>query len=232
MSRGRSLAKFAALLALTGGLLHGGRAWGADDEMIPEDLPRSSQKALKYFLSRRGRPKALFPAGARVVGTVPSYINLSAARAVTGPALVEHLAEVRPYPATDRKKGPDWAELYWYRPNPKGGAGLTVKRVVDLRTGRPVGPPEVHFDCYAPLTRPERAQAIKLARSRTRKVRDLYAAKGEIEVVALFEQISAENVPDGAPGDRVVNLQFRRRGSAAVVSVNVNVTRNTVREVD
>ncbi len=229
MSYDRALA--ATLMGL---FLLGAPLAAADDLIVPRTLPPAKKAILKNYLAKREKPGRFLPPGAKLVGAplpgIPAPVEPPLA---SGARVVEWLAEARPHEATDPRKGPDLVDLYWFRPNPRKGApGITVKRVLDLNTGKQLGPTEVLLDYSAPLTHEEEAQAIRLARKNVRAVREAYsgAGKGEVEVVALFEQITAPGVPDGAPGDRVVNLQFRRRRSPDVVSVNVNVTKETVRE--
>jgi hypothetical protein len=234
MSCAQTLSRAAGAMAAGCCLLVGGlRLPATADEMVPESLPPAKKEALKAFLSKLERPAQFLPPGAKILGgpALPSGPEVDL-RAAPAAEVKEYLAEVLPHRAADRRKGPDRADLYWFRPNPrKGTPGITVKRVVDLNTGKQVGQTEVLLHYAAPLTREEKEQAIELARAKAPAVRDLYAAagKGGVEVVALFEQISAAGVPDGTPGDRVVNLQFRKQKAADVLSVNVNVTKETVR---
>jgi hypothetical protein len=234
MSCDRALRRTVAVL-LVGACFHfGGAPVAAADDMIPERLPQAKKDVLRKFLSTLEKPKRFLPPRAKLVGPALPGLDLPVDAPLKGLDAKEYLAEVRPHDAADRLKGPDKVDLYWFRPNPqKGAPGLTVKRVVDLNTGKQIGDTEVRLDYAAPLTREEKAQAIGLAKKEVTQVRTLYtgAGKGDIEVVGLFEHITAAGVPDGMPGDRVVNLQFRRKRSPDVISVNVNVTKGTVREV-
>ena len=51
-------------------------------------------------------------------------------------------------------------------------------------------------------------------------------------VSPLVATIKVTGTPDGAPGDRVVNLQFLRKSTGTRAHVVVNLTRATVRNPD
>jgi hypothetical protein len=145
-----------------------------------------------------------------------------------GAEVKEYLAEILPHRTGDK------ADVFWFRPNPKKGLpGITVKRVVDLATGKQVGEPAAIAGYPAPLTQEEREQAVKLARELSEKVKAVYAGveDKDVEATALFEQVTAANATEGKPGDRVAILQVRRKGSPEVASVAVNLTQETVRDV-
>lgn len=205
-------------------------------DQIPDSLTPKKKQALEKFLAGLEKPRRFIPEKAKVVSlpaAAPVAIDLSPP--VAGEKVNEYLAEILPQRAADRDKGPDRVDVYWFRPNPKKGApGVTVKRVVDLNTGKQVGDTEVLLNYAAPLTREEEAQAIRLAREKSAKVKRLYKGVKEdaVQVGALFQQISAKGVPEGAPGDRVVTLEFRRKKSDDIVRVTVNLTQETLRERD
>src|SRR5262249_18602820 len=152
-----------------------------------------------------------------------------------GPGEVkEYLSAVIPHEAADRRKGPDKADLYWFRPNPrKGSPGVTVKRVVDLGTGMQVGDPVVLINYLTPLAPEELSDALRIAREKSAAARALYAGREaqDVEVASLVHRITATGQPDGTPGDRVVNLQLRAKRTGQRASVMVNLTKETVRDV-
>src|SRR5262245_56204859 len=206
----------------------------ADDDLIPGSLPQAKREALSTFLAKvkEDKPTQFIPPGAKLQSVTNTAVEIDVTPNKNA-EVKEYLAEIVPQRAADRQKGPERAEVYWFRPNPKRGApGITVKRVVDLTSGEQVGDTIVLLTRPTALTREVQAQAIALARNKSEKVKSLYddAKDEDISVAALFDQVTVKGVPDGNVGDRVVNLQFRRKGAQEVVSVNVNVTQETVRE--
>jgi hypothetical protein len=152
---------------------------------------------------------------------------------VPGAEIKEYLTSIVPYRAAASDKPPEKVEIYWYRPNPKRGSpGVTVRRVVDLATGEPAGEPEILFNYPTPLAREELIEAVKIARAKNEKVEELCrdSEAGDIDVSPLVTTIKVTGVPDGAPGDRVVNLQFLKKSTAARANLFVNLTRGTVRD--
>jgi hypothetical protein len=221
---------FAISLALMGGTLALGAPVRADDRVIPADLGDGQKANLKKFLASREKPKQFLPEGAKVVGAPAEGVQLGTPQ---GAEVKEYLAAVVPHVAADRKKGPEKADIFWYRPNPnKGSPGVTIKRTIDLTTGEPVGPPQVLFNHATPLAPEERDEAVALARKQSRPVAELYngAEEKDVEVAALVQVISAAGQPDGSPGDRVVSLQFHRKGTKQRAQVMVNLTKQTVRD--
>lgn len=202
----------------------------ADDRMIPASLDEGQRANLKKYLDSVEKPTQLIPANAKVVGTIPKILT---AEPPVGSEVKEYLASVIPDVATDAKKTPERATIYWYRPNPKqGSAGVTIRRVVDLNTGNPVGEPEVLFNHATPLAREERADAVALAYKQSAALRELSAGVDpkDIEVAPLLQVITAAGQTDGAPGDRVVSMQFRNRKTTKRVRLMVNLTQQTVRD--
>lgn len=215
-------------------LLSAGVAHAQAERLIPESIPAAKRKTLETYLEKLDKPKQWVPERAKWVDRTETGVQVDPNPAPPPAAtpLKEYLTEVRPHKAAG-KDGPEKADVYWYRPNPvKGKPGITVKRTVDLTTGQPVGDPEVLVNHAPPLAREERVDALRLAREKSPAVQALMegVAPGDVAVTALFDQVTAKGVPDGEPGDRVVMLQFRRKGQAKVINVSVNVTRETIRE--
>ncbi len=202
----------------------------ADDRLIPANLTESQKANIKKFLASVEKPKQFLPEKAKLVGSAPSDLGVGAE---PGAEIRQYLAAVIPYTAKDRKRGPEKAEILWYRPNPKKGQpGVTVRRVLDLTTGAAVGDPEVLFNHATPLTVEELNEAIKLARDKYPAAADLYATTEakDVEVAPLVQVITATGQADGAVGDRVVSLQLRKKGTNKRLAVMVNLTRQTVRD--
>jgi hypothetical protein len=200
-----------------------------DERLLPSGLTDKQKTTLANFLAGLKKPDRFIPEPARVTGEGAGSLDPNP---VPGAEIKEYLTSVVPYRRAAPDKPPDRVEIYWYRPNPKRGSpGVTVRRVVNLETGDQVGEPEVLFNYATPLSREELAEAIKLARAKSDKVEELCrdAEQGDVEVSPLVAPIKAAGVPDGTPGDRVVNLQFLRKSTTARASVNVNLTKETVR---
>jgi hypothetical protein len=222
---------------LAAALLLGAAALGGDDaprrrvdeRLLPSVLTEKQKTTLADYLAGVKKPDRFIPESARFVGEGAGSLDPNP---VPGAEIKEYLTSVVPYRAAAPDKPPERVAVYWYRPNPKRGApGVTVRRVVDLETGRPVGEPEVLFNYATPLSREELTEAVKLARAKDEKVEALCrdAERGDVEVSPLVAPVKVAGVPDGEPGDRVVNLQFLRKSTGARASVNVNLTKETVR---
>jgi hypothetical protein len=201
-----------------------------DERLLPSSLTDAQRATLANYLASAKRPERFLPESARVVGAsgVPLDPN-----PVPGAEIKEYLTAVVPYRPAAKDKPPDKVEVYWYRPNPKKGSpGVTVRRVVDLATGEPTGEPEVLFNYPTPLSREELAEAIRLAREKSEKVAGICrdAEPGDVEATPLATTIKVAGAPDGAPGDRVVNLQLLRKSTLGRVAVIVNLTSGAVRD--
>ena len=204
----------------------------ADDSVIPANLTDTQKANLKKILAAEEKPKRFIPDKAKFVGSPPEGLDQAP---MPGAEIKQYLAAIVPYTTTDPKKSPEKAYVYWYRPNPKQGApGVTIRRVVDLNSGQLVGEPEVLFNYATPVAPEERTEAIRLAREKIPAVRDLFtdADEKEIAVDALVQVITTTGLPEGAPGDRVVSLQFRKKNSTKRTTVMVNLTQQTARDAN
>jgi hypothetical protein len=200
-----------------------------DGDLIPGSLSRAKQERLRAFLDRRKKNKGAFiPEGSkfRVWANIHRAIDLPKSNVRVEK---EYLAEIKLQRVKDAEKGPERADVYWYRPNPKLGVpGVTVKQAVDLNSGEG-GETEVLFGYPAPLTREEREEAIALAKEKVPGVAKLLAGQQRgVTLDVLFQTIAVPKNPNGKPGDRVVTLRVRKRGEKTVL-VDVNVTQGTVR---
>jgi hypothetical protein len=201
-----------------------------DERLLPAGLSDSQKTTLANYLASVKKPDRFIPESARVVGQAAFSLDPNP---VPGAEIKEYLTSIVPYRPTTRDKAPNKVAIYWYRPNPKQGLpGVTIRRVVDLSTGAATGEPEVLFNYPTPLSREELGEAVKLAREKNDKVGELVrdAEQGDVVVSPLVATIKVSGTPDGAPGDRVVNLQFLRKSTAARANVVVNLTRATVRD--
>ena len=193
-------------------------------------LSDSKNTTLANYLANVKKPDRFIPESARVVGEGPVSLDPNP---VPGAEIKEYLTSIVPYRPTAKDKPPEKVEIYWYRPNPKRGLpGVTIRRVVDAGDGRAAGEPEVLFNYPTPLSREELVEAVKLARDKNAAVGELVrdAEQGDVVVSPLVTSIKVSGTPDGAPGDRVVNLQFLRKSTAARANVVVNLTRGTLRD--
>jgi hypothetical protein len=230
MCPAKGLAAVAVLLA--SGLAVGGEGdpRRIDERLLPSALNDAQKAKLASYLASVKKPDRFIPESARVIaeGSVTLDPN-----PVPGAEIKEYLTNIVPYRPQAKDKPPEKVEVYWYRPNPKKGEpGVTVRRIVDLASGAPVGEPEILFNYPTPLAPEELTQAVKIARQKNEKVGELCrdAEQGDVVVTPLVSPIKVAGVPDGAPGDRVVNLQFFRKSTMNRVSVMVNLTRETVRD--
>jgi hypothetical protein len=201
-----------------------------DEGLLPSGLSDKQKTTLAGYLAAVKKPERFIPESARVVGEGTVSLDPNP---VPGAEIKEYLTSIVPYRPTAKGKGPEKVEIYWYRPNPKKGSpGVTIRRVVDLATGEPAGEPEVLFNYPTPLSREELSEAVNLARDKNDRVGELVrdAEQGDIVVSPLVSLIKVAGTPDGAPGDRVVNLQFLRKSTTARANVVVNLTQATVRE--
>jgi hypothetical protein len=201
-----------------------------DERLLPSGLTDNQKTTLANYLASVKRPERFIPESARVIadGSVSLDPN-----PVPGAEIKEYLTSIVPYRPQGNDKPPEKVEVYWYRPNPaKGKPGVTIRRVVDLATGESVGEPDVLFNYPTPLSREELDDAVKLARQKNEKVAALCrdAEQGDVEVTPLVSVIKVSGLPDGAPGDRVANLQFLRKSTMSRVSAIVNLTRESVRD--
>jgi hypothetical protein len=219
-----------AALTFTGWLgLRTARA-GEDDSLIPSELNRDQQQNVKKFLSSLAKPKRLIPEGSQAVG----FAALSPEMTREG-TIREHLTAIIPERPTAAQPEPRRAEVFWYRYNPiKGKPGVTVKRVVDLSSGKQVGQTEVFADYPTPLARAEVKEAIQLAGEKSEKVKAFYrrADSSNVRVEELLAEYGAGAPGFAGSGDRVVNLQFLDVTVPGFVSVEVNLTRGTVADTD
>lgn len=216
---------------LIGGSLVIPRPLRAADELIPSSLPKEKRERLTNFLEQvKKQAKGGFILADGNLTALDPRIKLAPTTAKDD-QVEEYLAAVILHRATDATKGPEMAQVYWYRPHPtKGAAGVTVKRVIDLTSGKEKGPPEVLVGYPAPLTREEREQAIALAKEEVPALKDLLA-DGQKDVIleVLFETVTSEKNPDGDIGDRVVSLRIRKKGEKGLVAADVNLTKQKVR---
>jgi hypothetical protein len=200
-----------------------------DDRLLPAGLTDKQKTALGDFLASVKKPDRFIPESAKVVGAGSLTLD---SNPVPNAEIKEYLASVVPYRTTGREKTPSKVEIYWYRPNPKAGApGVTIRRVVDLTTGEEVGAPEVLFNHPTPLAREELIAAVRLARAKSDKAKAFLgdSEPDEFEFTPLVNQIKVTGAADGSPGDRVVNLQILKKSTGDRLSVNVNLTKESVR---
>lgn len=191
----------------------------AQESRSPSNLPEAKRIVLDKFLAEREKPKKFLPPRF----TIQSAPGTAAAIDLDPPGEVrEFLSAIVPHRDASR------ADVYFFRPNPKKGTpGVTVKQTIDLTTGK-VGDPTVLTQYPAPLTREEEAAAVALARAGVPAVAALYAAGGDVRAAALLETVTAPGLKGRMPGDRVVTLQFRKKGGRGVTTAAVNLTKDAL----
>jgi hypothetical protein len=201
-----------------------------DERLLPSGLTDNQKTNLANYLAGVKKPERFIPELARVVGDGAVSIDPNP---VPGAEIKEYLTSIVPYRARAKDKPPEKVEVYWYRPNPKQGSpGVTVRRVVDLATGKPDGEPDILFNYPTPLSREELSEAAKTARAKNDKVSALVrgAEEGDVVVSPLVTLIKVTGAPYGTPGDRVVNLQFLKKSTGDRANVIVNLTKGTVHD--
>jgi hypothetical protein len=201
-----------------------------DERLLPSSLTETQKATLANYIASVKQPDRFIPESARVVGDSSVALDPNP---VPGAAIKEYLTSIVPYRSATKDKPPERVEIYWYRPNPKKGApGVTIRRVIDLASGQPVGEAEVLFNYPTPLSREELNEAVKIAREKNEKIGDLCrdSEEGDVVVTSLVSPIKVAGAPDGTPGDRVVNLQFLKKSSMARGNVIVNLTKGAVRD--
>jgi hypothetical protein len=231
MHRALGLAAACLLLGSAGSPAGDESARGrVDEKLLPSGLTEHQKTTLSNYLAGIKKPERFIPESARVVGEGTVSVDPNP---VPGAEIKEYLTSIVPYRAQAKDKPPEKVEVYWYRPNPKRGSpGVTVRRVVDLATGKADGEPEILFNFPTPLAREELGEAVKVARAKSDKVSELCrdAEEGDIVVSPLVTLIKVAGAPYGTPGDRVVNLQFLKKSTSDRANVIVNLTKGTVHE--
>jgi hypothetical protein len=207
-----------------------------DDKMgarVPAGLSKEQETKLNTFLAAHAKPATLIPPGAKVVNLNGDEVKDDKRRELGLTANVEraikqHLVEIRLRRPAGGQAPASIADVYYFRPNPqKGKKGVTVRLAVDLSTGQQAGQPEVILDYPLAFSREELAEAVTLAREKSKEVKEFYQGHGE-KAVTWDHKLPWILPKEGAhtTGERVVFLRFA--SGAAELRVTVNLTKESV----
>jgi hypothetical protein len=211
-----------------------GTIQAADDEMIPSQFPKEQRDNLQRFLKEHSQADRYVPKDAKLVDPLP---NAADEKIVSTPEkpIKQYLVQITPHRPVPDQEEVKRADVYYYRPNPeKGKPGITVKRTVDLTTGKQVGEAEVLVKNHAPISREELAEAVALVREKSSAVQALYKDRDAKTVRWEYLQlmVNKKSAQDD-PGDRVVRFVFtapaaNEKDEPPHVPVVVNLTKGTV----
>jgi hypothetical protein len=222
----------ASAAAVFFGLL--GALQAADDELIPRQFPKEQRENLQRFLQEHGQPDRYVPKDAKLVDPLPDAADAKIVATPEKP-IKQYLVQVTPHRPVPDQEEVKRADVYYYRPNPeKGKPGITVKRTVDLTTGKQVGEPEVLVKHHTPISREELAEAVALAREKSPAVQALYKDRDPKTVRWEYLQLMVnKKSAQSEPGDRVVRFVFTAaaandKDEPAPVPVFVNLTKGVV----
>lgn len=206
----------------------------ADDELIPRQLPQEQKDNLQRFLKEHAEVDRFVPKDAKLVDPLPNPADEKIVATPEKP-LKQYIAQITPHRPVPDQEEVKRADVYYYRPNPeKGKPGITVKRTVDLTTGKQVGDTEVLVKHHTPIAREELTEAVALAREQSPALRALYKDRDPKAVRWEFLQllVNRKNAQN-EPGDRLVRLIFTAAPATETekvepVTVYVNLTKGVV----
>jgi hypothetical protein len=204
-------------------------------DLIPSQFTQEQRENLLRFLQEHEKPDRFVPAGAKVVSSQSTSIELRDEQGPRDKPIKQYMVQIvshRPVPGQEEVTQ---ADVTYYRPNPeKGKPGITVRHTVDLTTGKQIGPTEVLLNSHTPISREEVVLAAELAREKSAAVERLYKDRDKNTVHWEYLQLMI-NRKHGVhePGDRVVRLVFtagavKDQVPPAPVPVIVNLTKEAV----
>jgi hypothetical protein len=206
----------------------------SNKDLIPSQFTPEQRENLLRFLQEHEKPDRYIPAGAKLVSSQPTNIELRD----EGPSSVpvkQYTVQITPHRPVPAQEEVTRADVYYYRPNPeKGKPGIAVRHTVDLNTGKQVGPTEVLLNSHMPISREELAEAAELAREKSPAVGSLYKDRDKNTVHWEYLQLLiSRKHGTHEPGDRVVRFVFtapaiKDQEAPAPVAVIVNLTKGMV----
>jgi hypothetical protein len=231
MSLHRFRRALAAILVL-GASLQG--LWAADEDLIPKQFSQEQRDKIQQFLKEHAKPKRYIPEDAKIVDAPPEGAK-PPREEKAGQTIKQYLVQItahRPVPGQEEVKR---ADVYYYRPNPeKGKPGITIKRTVDVTTGKQVGETELLLNGRTPLAREELSEAVELAKEKSEAVQGLYKRFDKSAVHWEHLQMTINRKHEShEPGDRAVILTFtvtvpKDQSPPDPVRVIANVTKGVV----
>jgi hypothetical protein len=205
-----------------------------EEDLIPKQFSQEQRDKIQQFLKEHAKPKRYIPEDAKIVdapreGTQPPREEKA------GQTIKQYLVQITPHRPVPGQEEVTRADVYYYRPNPeKGKAGVTIKRTVDVTTGKQVGETEVLLNGRTPLAREELTEAVELAKEKSEAVQGLYKQydKSAVHWEYLQMTINRKQEPH-EPGDRAVILTFtvtvaKDQAPPEPVRVIANVTKGAV----
>ena len=215
------------LLAAVVHALHGG-----DEDLIPKQFSKEQREKIQRFLKDHEKPERYIPANAKIVDAPPGGGAVPEEK--PGQTVKQYLARLTPHRPVPGQEEVKLVDVYYYRPNPeRGKPGVTVKRTVDVTTGKEVGQTEVILNGRTPLAREELAEAVDLAKEKSEAVQGLYKQFEKSAVHWEYLQLNINRKHESLePGDRAVILTFtvsvKDREGPEPVRVIVNLTKGVV----
>lgn len=228
---GRTILRVLAAAVLLAALAHGLRA--GDEDLIPKQFSKEQREKIKSFLQEHHKDTYFIPPNAKIVGTPPGG-GEKIAEPKSGEVVKQYLTQLTPHRPVPGQEEVKLVDVYYYRPNPeRGKPGVTVKRTLDVTTGKEVGQTEVILNGRTPLAREELAEAVDLAKEKLEAVQALYKQFDKSTVHWEPLQLTINRKKESLePGDRAVMLTFTvtlKEGEApAPVQVIVNLTKGVV----
>lgn len=219
----------AVVLGLSFQLLHAG-----DEDLIPKQFSQEQRDKIQQFLKDHAKPSRYVPEGAKVVDAPREGVQLPREEKA-GQTVKQYLVQITPHRPVADQEQVTRADVYFYRPNPeKGKPGITIKRTLDVTTGKQIGETEVLLNGRTPLAREELGEAIELAKEKSEAVQALYKKfdKNAVHWEHLQMTINRKH-EQHEPGDRAVILTFtvtvpKDQAPPEPVRVIANVTKGVV----
>jgi len=205
-----------------------------DEDLIPKQFAKAQREKIKSFLQEHQKDTHYIPPNAKIVGTPPGGGSEKLPEPKSGEVVKQYLTQLTPHRPVPGQEEVKLVDVYYYRPNPeRGKPGVTVKRTLDVTTGKEVGQTEVILNGRTPLAREELAEAVDLAKEKSDAVQALYKQFDKSAVHWEPLQLTINRKKDLLePGDRAVMLTFtvavKDREEPAPVQVIVNLTKTLV----
>jgi hypothetical protein len=204
-----------------------------DEDLIPKQFSKEQREKIKGFLQEHQKDTHFIPPNAKIVGTPPGG-GEAVPEDKPGQTVKQYLTQLTPHRPVPGQEEVKRVDVYYYRPNPeRGKPGVTVKRTLDVTTGKEVGQTEVILNGRTPLAREELAEAVDLAKEKSETVQAFYRQFDKSAVHWEPLQLTINRKKDSLePGDRAVMLTFtvtlKVREEPAPVQVIVNLTKGVV----
>jgi hypothetical protein len=111
-----------------------------DDELIPKQFAKAQREKIKSFLQEHQKDTHYIPPNAKIVGTPPGGGSEKLPEPKSGEVVKQYLTQLTPHRPVPGQEEVKLVDVYYYRPNPeRGKPGVTVKRTLDVTTGKEVG---------------------------------------------------------------------------------------------